>query len=190
MTSATAGVLSATSRARLLQVARAAIAARLAGQPLPAEDVEPELRRPSGAFVTLRRRQDGDLRGCIGYVEPIYPLCEAVQRAAASAATEDYRFDPVTSGELPDLELDISVLAAPAPIRPEDVRIGTHGLIVERGRRRGLLLPQVPIEQGWDVPTFLEHTCLKAGLPPSAWKDPETKLLGFAASVFGEQEGS
>lgn len=181
--------LTAAARTRLLEIARRAIAARLRGEPLPTEPVDDELRRLSGAFVTLRRREDGDLRGCIGYVEARYPLAEAVQRAATSAATEDYRFEPVGLQELDELCLDISVLEPPAPIRPEEVRIGTHGLIVERGRRRGLLLPQVPVEQGWDVTTFLDHTCLKAGLAPGSWRDPETRLLGFAATVFGEEEG-
>jgi AmmeMemoRadiSam system protein A len=181
--------LTAAARARLLAIARRAIASRLRGEAPPAEPAEPELSRPSGAFVTLRRREDGDLRGCIGYVEALYPLVEAVQRAATSAATQDHRFDPVGTDELDGLVIDISVLEPPSPIRPEQVRIGTHGLIVERGRRRGLLLPQVPVEQGWDVTTFLDHTCLKAGLAPGAWRDPETRLLGFAATVFGEEEG-
>jgi AmmeMemoRadiSam system protein A len=180
--------LTAAARAQLLAIARRAIEARLRGEWLPDEPVDQELRRPSGAFVTLRRRDDSDLRGCIGYIEALYPLAETVQRAAVSAATEDHRFDPVGLDELDELVIDISVLEPAAPIRPEDVRVGTHGLIVQRGRRRGLLLPQVPVEQGWDVTTFLDHTCLKAGLPPGAWRDPETRLLGFAATVFGEED--
>ena len=188
MSAALATGLTAAARAQLLAIARRTIAARLRGEPPPAERVEEDLRRPSGAFVTLRRREDGDLRGCIGYIEALYPLVETVQRAAVSAATEDHRFDPVGPEELDDLIIDISVLEPAAPIRPEEVRVGTHGLIVQRGRRRGLLLPQVPVEQGWDVTTFLDHTCLKAGLAPGAWRDPETRLLGFAATVFGEEK--
>jgi len=180
--------LSSAEQRQLLQIARRSIEARLHGLPRPQEPVAAVLTQPRGAFVTLRRRDDGDLRGCIGYVEPLYPLFETVQRAAASAATEDHRFVPVRADELSELAVDISVLEPPAPIRPEDVRIGTHGLIVERGGRRGLLLPQVPVEHGWDVAGFLEHTCLKAGLGPSAWRDAQTRLLGFAATVFGEDE--
>jgi AmmeMemoRadiSam system protein A len=180
-------MLPAELRARLLQLARRAIEDCLRGEAYrAAPDLAPELLRNSGAFVTVRRRGDHELRGCIGFVEPIYPLHESVARAAAAAATEDRRFEPVTRAELPELELDISILGPPFPIQPGEVEVGRHGLIVERGPRRGLLLPQVPIEWGWDAPTFVEHTCRKAGLPMDAWRDPDTKLWAFEAEIFSE----
>lgn len=180
-------MLSQELRARLLELARRAVEARVSGAAFSAPPaLPPELCRPSGAFVTLRRRADHELRGCVGYVEARYPLHEAVARAAAAAATEDSRFAAVSPGELASLVLDISVLGPPAPIEPADVEVGRHGLIVERGGRRGLLLPQVPLEWGWDAATFVGQTCRKAGLQPDAWRDRETKLLAFEAEVFGE----
>jgi AmmeMemoRadiSam system protein A len=171
---------------RLLDVARGAIRARLCGgKPLGGDDT-PRLREHGGAFVTLRRREDGELRGCVGYVEPHFPLVEAVARAAVAAALEDGRFEPVTATELPSLDVEISVLSRTVPIRPEDVEIGTHGLIIRCSGRAGLLLPQVPVEHGWDRHTFLEETCRKAGLPRDAWKRPDAELLGFTAEVLDE----
>lgn len=182
--------LSADARRRLLAVARHAIAAHLSGEPLRHEEVGDELRRPQGAFVTLRRWADGELRGCVGFVEPRFPLVETVARAAVAAATADGRFEPVRLEELPDLALDISALGPIEPIAPSDVRVGTHGLLVRQGGRAGLLLPQVPIEHGWDRETFLDQTCLKAGLPAGTWRNPGVEILAFAATVFGEEGGA
>jgi len=135
-----------------------------------------------GAFVTLRKR--GRLRGCIGFIEPIFPLYEAVIRAAIYAATEDNRFPPVSEAELVDLAVEISVLT---PLRkidnPRLVQVGKHGLVIARGENRGLLLPQVAIEQNWDRETFLSQACLKAGLPPDAWKKGAEMYI-FEAIVF------
>jgi AmmeMemoRadiSam system protein A len=121
------------------------------------------------AFVTITR--EGELRGCIGYMNPIKPLAEAVAYCAASAATADPRFPPVIAEELPHLRLEISVLS---PLRviedPALVQVGIHGLFISQGGRHGLLLPQVATEFGWDRETFLRQTCLKAGLPADAWK--------------------
>jgi AmmeMemoRadiSam system protein A len=182
------GDLSAEARRTLLAVARRAIAARLAGEPPPREDVPEELRQPCGAFVTLRLRTDGELRGCVGYVEAGYPLVEAVGRAAATAATEDSRFDPVTPAELAALALDISVLSPLRAIAPGDVQVGTHGLVIRYAGSGGLLLPQVATEHGWDREAFLDATCRKAGLPAGTWRSPDVELLAFTAVVFGEAE--
>ncbi|MFO7676413.1 MAG: AmmeMemoRadiSam system protein B [bacterium] len=148
---------------------------------------EGRLAEPRGVFVTLHRQ--GDLRGCIGYVEPVKPLVEAVREMAVSAATEDPRFLPVRPEELALIDIEVTVLS---PLRrvadPESVEVGRHGLIIRRGGRSGLLLPQVPVEQGWDRRTFLEHTCLKAGLPTNAWQDPKSELWVFTGQVFGEKD--
>jgi AmmeMemoRadiSam system protein A len=179
------GLLTPEERRTLLALARRAIAAHLEGRDLHAPDKPEAFRRKAGAFVTLKTKE-GELRGCIGFVEALYPLGETVARAAVAAASEDPRFPPVTEAELPALELDISVLGPARPIDPAEVRVGTHGLLVQRGGRRGLLLPQVPVEHGWDAERFLDHTCLKAGLPSGAWKEKTTQVLAFEAEVFGE----
>lgn len=170
----------------LLRLARSAIRSAVeAGRVLPAVPALPELlRRRRGVFVTLRL--EGDLRGCIGYPFPVKPLAEATQEAAVSAALRDPRFPPVEVEELPRISLEISVLTEPAPIAPQDVQVGVHGLIVRCGGKSGLLLPQVAMEYGWDAEEFLAQTCRKAGLPHDAWKKGE--VLGFEAQVFGEED--
>jgi AmmeMemoRadiSam system protein A len=178
--------LCAEDRRQLLSVARQVIASALSGAAAAPLAASPTLAEKRGAFVTLTRRLDGELRGCIGYVEPLFPLVETVSRAAMAAALHDRRFAPVTRGELAELAIEISVLSVPSPIRPEDVAVGTHGLILRVGGRSGLLLPQVASDHGWDAATFLDHTCLKAGLRPGAWREPGAELLGFTATVFGE----
>jgi AmmeMemoRadiSam system protein A len=178
--------LTGEQRRILLAVARRAIEARLRGVELASEAADDALRVPRGAFVTLRRRDDGELRGCVGYVEPRYPLVETVAQAAASAATHDDRFEPVTLQELPQLLLDVSALGALAPIASGDVVVGRHGLLIRLRGRGGLLLPQVAVDHGWSPETFLEQTCRKAGLPAGAWRDPGVELLAFTAEVFGE----
>jgi AmmeMemoRadiSam system protein A len=141
------------------------------------------LKEEYGVFVTLKIKKN--LRGCIGYVEGIKPLQEAVVDMAISAAFRDPRFSPITKSELDDLQVEISVMSPLEEINsPDEIVIGTHGLVIEKGFNRGLLLPQVATEYNWDSETFLAHTCLKAGLPKEAWKDKETKILVFAANVF------
>jgi AmmeMemoRadiSam system protein A len=180
-------LLSEDGRRELIRLARAAIEAALKGLPPPAlEHVTDELRREAGAFVTLRRRRDHKLRGCVGYIEPRLPVARTVSEAAVSAATQDGRFEPVTLPELGELRLDVSVLGPTFPIRPEQIVVGRHGLVIECRGRRGLLLPQVPLEWGWDQATFLEHTCRKAGLANDAWRRSDARLSGFEAEVFGE----
>ncbi|MGA9751935.1 MAG: AmmeMemoRadiSam system protein A [Acidobacteriota bacterium] len=142
---------------------------------------------PRGAFVTLKRR-GGALRGCIGTILPSGPLDVTVARMAVSAAVEDPRFPPVSSSELQALSIEISALTVPEPMRAvEAIEVGRHGLIVSRGGRKGLLLPQVPVEWGWDKQTFLEQTCLKAGLPRGGWREPGTRIEWFEAEVWGEE---
>jgi AmmeMemoRadiSam system protein A len=115
------------------------------------------------------------------------PLARTVAEMAVAAATEDGRFDPVAAGELPSLTIEISALGPLQEIGPDDVEVGRHGLMVRCGSRRGVLLPQVPVEHHWDRDTFLAHTCRKAGLPADAWRWPDCQLLAFTATVFGEE---
>lgn len=141
-----------------------------------------------GAFVTLTER--GALRGCLGHVAADRPLGEVVRDMTVAAAEEDPRFAPVAPDELGDLALEISVLSEPQPLErpvdPADVVIGRHGLIVRRGSRTGLLLPQVATEYHWSAEGFLAATCRKAGLGPDAWREAGTAVLTFQADVFGE----
>ncbi|HEX9192048.1 MAG TPA: AmmeMemoRadiSam system protein A [Candidatus Deferrimicrobiaceae bacterium] len=179
-----AAYLDAAGRKALLGIARRALEGYVREGNVPREAPVGKLAAPGAAFVTLTKR--GRLRGCIGYTEPVAPLCRVVQECAVAAATEDPRFPPVSPEELAELHVEISVLTPLFPIRPEEVEVGRHGLLVSQGRMRGLLLPQVPVEQGWDRETFLDQTCGKAGLPPSAWRHGAT-LQGFTAEVFGEE---
>jgi len=143
------------------------------------------LKEQRGAFVTLHENRE--LRGCIGMVIARGPLDETVREMARAAAMEDPRFPAVTEAELKSLQLEISVLSPMFEIAPEDVVVGRHGLMVSCGGRRGLLLPQVAPEWGWDRETFLAQTCRKAGLSPEQWKHGAT-LEAFTAEVFGESE--
>jgi uncharacterized protein (TIGR00296 family) len=144
----------------------------------------------SGVFVTLK--QDGDLRGCIGYPYPDLPLHKALVDAAVQAATQDPRFPRVRSAELERISVEVTVLSEPEPLkvkpvdRPKNLIIGRDGIIVERGLYRGLLLPQVPVEQGWGPEEYLEYGCLKAGLSPDAWVDDVTKVYTFQGQIFQE----
>jgi len=192
MAAARAGVpavddVPAADRQALLAIARDAIVARLARRACRPPAAAGVLAEPRGAFVTLRRR-DGELRGCIGRMVSEDPLAETVAEMAAAAATEDGRFEPVTAAELPSLVVEISVLGPMRPIRPEDVEVGVHGLMLSCGPRRGVLLPQVPVEHAWDRETFLDHLCRKAGVPGGAWRRPDCELLAFTATVLGEDD--
>ncbi len=178
--------LDAEDRKALLSVARDTLEKYVRDRELPGIAAPGgKLAAPGAAFVTLTK--NGQLRGCIGFTDPVAPLYKVVQECAVAAATEDPRFQPVSAGELPSLRVEISVLTPLAPIRPGEVEVGRHGLMVSKGGRRGLLLPQVPLEQGWDRETFLCQTCVKAGLQPDAWRHGAT-LQGFTAEVFGEPE--
>jgi AmmeMemoRadiSam system protein A len=177
--------LSPEQRTLLLAVAREAIRAHLGAggiQALPTPD--PALNAPGAAFVTLREGRS--LRGCIGFVQAVKPLVEAVAHCAVSAATADPRFPPVRAEELPHLSLEVSVLTPLTPLPdPGALEVGRHGLLVRRDGRHGLLLPQVAVEYGWDRATFLRQTCLKAGLPPDAW-ERGAELLVFTVEHFSD----
>jgi len=174
---------SAEERTILLQLARATIEAELAQSPVTFTAPNSHLLEPRGAFTTLHRI--GALRGCIGFIEPLYPLWLTVQETARAAAFQDPRCPPVTIDELSEIQLELSVMSLLKPIAPEDVVVGIHGLVVSQYGRRGLLLPQVAREWGWDRETFLSQTCVKAALPPNAWKAGAT-LEAFTAEVFSE----
>jgi AmmeMemoRadiSam system protein A len=174
---------SAEERTTLLRLARFTIEAALAQVPITTAAPSQHLLEPRGAFTTLHL--NGALRGCIGFIEPLYPLWETVKETARSAAFQDPRFPPLTSDELPEIQLELSVMSPLRPIAAQDVVVGIHGLVVSQNGRRGLLLPQVAPEWGWDRETFLSQTCVKAGLQPDAWKKG-AKLEAFTAEVFKE----
>jgi AmmeMemoRadiSam system protein A len=168
----------------LLRLAHQSIEAALDGRHLDTIPPSGHLAEQRGAFTTLHL--EGKLRGCIGYVFPTQSLYATVAETARAAAFDDPRFRPVTQDEAPHLRIEISVLSTLKPVVPEDVVIGKHGLVVIQGNRRGLLLPQVPVEWGWDRETFLSQTCMKAGLDPDAWLRG-AQLQAFTAEVFGEE---
>jgi uncharacterized protein len=174
-----------SQRLALIDIVRAAVSAQVCGTPLDVLALTgfPEV---SGAFVTLKLH--GHLRGCLGTLECRRPLAEEVARCAANAAHADPRFSPVRASEVPELSFEVSLLGPLEPIDPNDpdaIVIGRHGLVVERGSRRGLLLPQVAPEWGWDRDQFLAHTCRKAGLPSDAWRRGAA-VYRFEAEVFGD----
>lgn len=181
-------MLSQEQRSRLLTIAREAIAAVLDGRRLEIHQAEfdEDLRRPSGAFVSLHTKA-GDLRGCIGSIRPIAPLVEAVSSSAVNAAFRDPRFHPLSKEELADVHIEISVMGPILRVEAtEEIVVGRDGLIITRGRNAGLLLPQVATDYGWDLETFLGHTCMKAGLHADSWRSPECRIERFSAEVFCE----
>jgi uncharacterized protein len=172
----------------LLHIARSAIVSALERKTLPQLKNQLEaLNRRSGVFVTLRIGED--LRGCIGYIEPLFPLADAAREVAVKAALEDPRFMPLTLSELNKITIEMSVLSSLSKLEDiEKIEIGTHGLVIDAGYRRGLLLPQVATEYRWDRKQFLKQTALKAGLTPDAWKQKEIKLFTFTVEKFDESE--
>jgi hypothetical protein len=170
----------------LLAIARQAIEKSVReGKPDPEPPNDPVLHERRGCFVTIR--QKGDLRGCIGVFSSEKPLYREVAEMAASAATRDPRFHPMREEDLDDFTLEISVLSPLEEAEsPEQIEVGVHGIYLERGYSRGVLLPQVATEYGWDRTTFLEQTCVKAGLPRDAWKANDTRLYIFSAEIFEE----
>jgi AmmeMemoRadiSam system protein A len=181
-------------RVLLLRVAHESIACALQGREVGLDPPTAHLAEPRGAFTSLYTRKDipgearqrEELRGCVGYVLPSCSVYRAVAETARAAAFEDSRFAPVTAEESPHLEVELSILSPVQLIEPGDVEIGRHGLLITWRGRRGLLLPQVPVEHDWDRTTFLEHTCRKAGLPVDAWQKGAT-VEAFTADVFGEK---
>lgn len=179
--------LSESDKKLLLSVARQSIETYLSQtEPVLPDCKAGPLALPLGAFVTLH--EHGELRGCIGTFHPDGPLYKVVAMMARQAAFADYRFQPVTAGELRDIDIEISVLTPMKRVfSPDEVVVGRDGLYIKKGIRAGVLLPQVPVEQGWDHDTFLDHTCLKAGLPTGSWRDGKTELYVFQAEIFGER---
>jgi hypothetical protein len=183
--------LSEEQKKFLLRVARETLEAYYKNESYEVKTDDPMLVRKQGAFVTLKK--DG-LRGCIGSIIPVRPLYQDVQQNALNAALRDRRFPPVQAGELSEIEIEISVLSIPTLIysegeeRKKEVKVGRDGLIIVRGRNQGVLLPQVPVENGWNENEFLKQTCRKAWLPSDCWKEEETKVYKFSADVFSESE--
>lgn len=179
--------LNSQEKKLLLQTARESIRSRLTGEPPIYPEPTPNLHTKCGAFVTLHR--SGELRGCIGHITGFSPLFDAVRELARSSAFHDPRFPPLGPEELPEIDIEISVLTPLKKIdSPTEVEVGTHGVLLESGARSGVLLPQVPLEQGWNREEYLRHLCYKAGLPPDSLTRPETRLSVFEAIIFGEKE--
>lgn len=177
-------MLSDPQKHALLSLARASMEARVLGNGPVTPDAR-EMPGASGVFVTIKSR--GLLRGCLGTLDSVKGLSQEVARCAADSATRDPRFEPVSAAELPDLRLELSVLGPLERIaaRPDAFTIGAHGLVVEQGGKRGLLLPQVATEWGFTPEQFLTQTCVKAGLPPDAWRRGAA-VYRFSAEVFGD----
>jgi AmmeMemoRadiSam system protein A len=178
--------LSEADRKSLLDLARFAVNEAVLHERLPANiPKEGICAERCGVFVTLH--VSGKLHGCIGVVEPEETLGEAIVRSATSAAKSDPRFQPLRPDELSGLNVEISLLSPLEPVGADAYEIGKHGLLILQGQRRGLLLPQVAIEHRLSREQFLEETCRKAGLPREAWRDPQTRILGFTCEVFSEE---
>lgn len=173
------------ARRLLLAVAHDAINSAFDHRQIDLTPPLPELQAPRGVFTTLYLH--GSLRGCVGYVMPVMPLYRMVAETAKAAAFEDTRFTPVSREEALELEVSLSILSPLLEISADEVEVGRHGLLISQDTRRGLLLPQVPIEHRWNRVTFLEQTCKKAGLPPDAWKSG-ARIEAFTAEVFGDQK--
>jgi AmmeMemoRadiSam system protein A len=171
-------------RAVLLQLAHQSILSVLQHREMSLTPPSSHLSEPRGAFTTIYFQSL--LRGCVGYVFPVASVYRTVAETARAAAFEDTRFSPVTLEEATGLEISLSILSPLKAVNPEEVEIGLHGLVVSQGGRRGLLLPQVPVEHQWDRVTFIEQTCRKAGLPLDAWRKGAT-LEAFSAEVFGDR---
>jgi len=176
----------------LVKTARETIESYVKEKKIPTKKNVPEtLKEKRGVFVTLTK--NGELRGCIGHPLPGMPLIDALVDASISSATRDPRFPPVKPSELPEIEVEVSVLTKPEVVKvkhpkeyPKCIEVGKHGLIMERDGFAGLLLPQVPVEWEWNEEEFLSHTCMKAGLPPDAWLDERVCVSRFCAQIFKE----
>jgi AmmeMemoRadiSam system protein A len=171
----------------LLQIAHEAILAVLEGCEVSSFTPTPHLAEPRGVFATLY--SNGTLRGCVGFPTAVAPLYRAVMDASRAAAFDDPRFVALRRAEAREVQVSLSILSPLRPISTNEVEVGRHGLVISEGAHRGLLLPQVPVEHGWDRITFLEQTCLKAGLPRKAWREG-AKIEAFTAEVFGDRDCS
>jgi AmmeMemoRadiSam system protein A len=192
---------SSEERSQLLRLAHDSISSALEHREISMEPPTPHFAEPRGVFTSIylsrdvrahdtpgHDRQEEALRGCVGYVLPTCPVYRAVAETARAAAFDDNRFPPVTREEAPHLAIELSILSPPQSIEPEEIEIGRHGLLISWQGRRGLLLPQVPVERAWDRIIFLEQTCRKAGLPADAWQKGAS-IEAFTAEVFGEKSG-
>jgi hypothetical protein len=186
--------LSLAEGKELIKLARRSIAYFLAsGRKLNETTEKKRLLEKRGCFVTLHSFPDKELRGCIGFPYPIMPLWNAAAEAAVQAAFHDPRFPQLQSSEIEQIVLEVSVLTPPEEMKgekkkiAENIRIGKDGLIVKRGPRSGLLLPIVPVTHQWDAQTLLEQTCVKAGLPETAWRATDTQIFKFQSQVFEEE---
>lgn len=177
-------LLSAEDRRAILRYARDSVRSAVLRSPPPIASAQEVFRTSCGVFVTVHVQ--GKLRGCIGVVEAIEPLSVSIVHCAAGAALRDPRFSPLREEELSSLEVEVSLLSPPAPILAAQVELGRHGLIVAKGQRRGLLLPQVAIEHKLSREQFLAETCRKAGLPENAWQWDEVSILAFTCAVFSD----
>lgn len=179
---------------KLIDLARSSISSNFSGRKASVDDsIKKEFEEKRGVFVTLTI--NGELRGCIGFVDAIFPLWEAIVKAAESAAFNDSRFGQLDKEEFDKVKIEISVLTNPELIEVEraeeyinNIKIGEDGLIIESGYGKGLLLPQVAVEWKWGVRQFLEHTCEKAGLQKDSWRDLSNKIYKFQAQIFEEEE--
>jgi AmmeMemoRadiSam system protein A len=173
-------------RSLLLRLAHDSISSVLQQREISLDPPTPHLAEPRGVFTSLYVR--GQLRGCVGYILPTCSVFRAVAETARAAAFDDNRFPPVTMEEASHLEIELSILSPAEPIRADEIVVGRHGLLISWQGRRGLLLPQVPVERAWETKTFLEQTCCKAGLPVDAWQKGAS-IEAFTAEVFGENTG-
>lgn len=182
--------LTQEERTLALSIAKEAIEKALHGERYEPPGLPPVFEEKRGVFVTLKKR--GELRGCIGLPYPVMPLREGLVEAAISATFCDPRFPPVRDREFQELEIEVTILTPPVVLtcppaeRSLHVEVGRHGLIVRRGQRSGLLLPQVAVEYGWDASEFLDHTCMKAGLERGCWRSPHTEVSIFEGEIISE----
>ncbi len=177
-----------------MKTAREIIEKHVKGEEIENIPLPKKFDAKGGVFVTLNKYPSGDLRGCIGYPEPVFSLKKAIPQAAVSA-TQDPRFFPLGPKELDEITVEVTLLTPPEDVEfddpfelPEKIECGRDGLIISKGPYSGLLLPQVPVEHGWNVEQFLDHTCLKAGLIPDAWRKGECSVKSFQGYIFAESE--
>ncbi len=176
-----------------VRTARSTIERHLKGESVEQGALPQKFQKEMGVFVTINRHPSGDLRGCIGFPEPIMKLEDALKRAAVSA-TRDPRFAPLRADELDTIVVEVTLLTPPEEVDcskeglPDHITCGEDGLVISFRNRSGLLLPQVPVEQGWDEREFLDHTCLKAGLPSGFWKKEGCVVKKFQGEIFKEEE--
>jgi AmmeMemoRadiSam system protein A len=179
--------LSEADRKSILELARQAVVEAVCRQRRLEEIPKTELFEPQcGVFVTLH--VGGRLRGCIGVVETRERLGQSIVQCATGAALEDPRFSPMQPEEIPKMEIEVSLLSPLQLLQPDAIEIGKHGLLVEQGIRRGLLLPQVALEHHLGKEQFLRETCHKAGLAPDAWKEADTRIYGFTCEIVGKEK--